>query len=538
MFHNINPRIIILVYSTISAFLLISNNSFNYLGWSVFGISIVALILVNKLKRTNLDWFLAGVAILSSLNFVAHTNILNLFFSFGLYFYATGWLIIKLPSDRFLQVFHLIVPYLHALINVVGAKDNLPTLFAKTTQVAAPKIVENISPSSEIKKVKIDKTSQIITNVSISILVLAIILPLLSFANPQFGKYIQDFINLKWIKDVINWLVENVLSAAMILRLLVIGFLYIFIPRLITHCQSYKPIELENKKDLAIDIPKIITVFTLFTFLAVQLQTTLNPELLTKTAGKIANETFFHLSVVCLVAFGLIYMNFKDKFSTKIWSLILLGQTLILGGIAFQSDWGYVTNWGLTHKRLYGFSIVSLVVGAIIIFAYFAFKNNRKIIQAFAILFCGVSVITNFVNMDKMIYKNPPKESTGIEQSYVNELGLDTGNLKERYTKVVDKYNTIPKEALGGLVKCEETFWLDSYNSQITYLKSKYSSGLRVLDWNLSEYTNYLGIKNINITAIDYSYNYKDQISFKNGSELAKQNCYTREYQPGTIIQL
>jgi Domain of unknown function (DUF4173) len=520
---------------------LISSNSFNYLGWSVFGVSLIAIALVTKIKRTNLDWFFAVAAILSVLNFVARTNGLNLYFSFGLYLYALGWLVVKLPSDRFLQVFHLVVPYLHALINVFGSKDNFPRLITKPVQINnIPKIVENHIEISETKQNNPDKTQQVITNTIITILVLAIILPLLSFANPQFGKYIQDFINLQWIKDILNWLSENILSAAMILRLLIIGFLYMFTPRLISHCKTYVPIELEVKKDFAIYIPKIVTVFTLFAFLAVQLQTTLNPSLLTKSAGNIANETFFHLSVVCLVAFGLIYMNFKDKLSTKIWSLILLGQTLILGGIAFQSDWSYVANWGLTHKRLYGFSIISLVVGAIAIFTYFAFKNNRKMIQGFAILFCGVSVITNFINMDKMIYQNPPKEATGIEQSYVNELSFDTGNLKQRYSLAVSKYNTIPKEAFGSLLRCEETSWLENYNNQIKYLKNKYSNSTVILDWNYSEYVNYIGIKNIEIKPQTYNIpNYDpNPLTLQTNSELAKQNCYTREYQPGTIVQL
>jgi hypothetical protein len=164
-----------------------------------------------------------------------------------------------------------------------------------------------------------------------TVFVLSIILPLLSYANPQFGKYLLDLFDIQWIKDIWNWIVENILSPVMIIRLCIIGFLYVYIPKLICYFRSYAPAELEDKKDLPLSIPKITTVFTLFAFLVVQLQTTLQPELLTKTAGNIANETFFHLSIVCFVAFGLIYLNFKDKLNTKIWSLILLVQTGILG---------------------------------------------------------------------------------------------------------------------------------------------------------------------------------------------------------------
>jgi Domain of unknown function (DUF4173) len=537
MFTKISPRIYILVYSIIASFLLISSNSFNYLGWAIFGVIQVVILCFSKVKISRLDWFFAGAAVLSAVNFGLFVNPLTLFFSTVTFLYASGWLITKLPQDRLLQFFHLVLPYLYSAISALGAKDNLPTLFFKKTDHST-KIAIVETKSTQIPSKPSFINNQLIGNILLTILVLAIIIPLLSFANPQFGKYIDDFFNLQWIKDFANWLIENVFSPILILRLLVIVTLYNFLPRLHCYCQSYEPASLDSKPDFAIAIPKIATVLTLFVFLAVQLQTTLNPALLTKTAGNIANETFFHLSVVCFVAFGLIYLNFKDKFSTKIWSLILLVQTLILGAIAFQSDWNYIVNWGLTHKRLYGFSILSMVAGAIAIFTFYTFCNHKKMIQTFAILFVAVSVITNLFNFDNLIYNNPPKEATGLEQNYVNQLSLDTSSLKERYTKVIDKYNTIPKEALGSLIRCEEVLWLDDYNDKITYLKSKYGYGVRTLDWNFGEYINYLQAKDISITIVQYDNSYKDPTTFKNSSQLTKQHCYTREYQPGSITHL
>lgn len=535
MFSSVNPRIYILIYSIVASFLLISNNSFNYTGWAIFGIAQTVIILHSKIKKTQLDWFFALVAALSAVNFAINTNLLNLFFSVITFLYTSGWLISKLPNDRFLQVFHLFTPYLHSLINALTAKDNLPRLFGKTSESESngPKVVENKDKTEVQTETKPNHWPQTLLNISITLFVLAIIVPLLSFANPQFGKYIGDFFNLQWIRETLNWLVENIFSASMILRGFVFAFLYNVLPRLISYCKIYVEPELEVKKDLPLSIPKIATIFTLLAFLAVQIQTTLNPSLLTKTAGIIANETFFHLSVVCFVAFGLIYLNFKDKRNTKIWSLILLVQTLILGGIAFNSDWGYVASWGLTHKRLYGFSVLTIVLGVICVFTYYAFRNSRKMIQGFAIVFCLISAITNLVNMDRLIFKNPPKEATGIEQNYVNALSLDTRNLKERYTNVVSKYNTFPKgvETAGA---CGEMNWIYNYNKQITFLKEKYST-LRFLDWNFTEFSNYQGIKNTQTTLVEIN-DYMDLSTSKKLYEATMQNCYQRQIQSNLLF--
>jgi Domain of unknown function (DUF4173) len=535
MFSSVNPRIYILIYSIVASFLLISNNSFNYTGWAIFGIAQTVIILHSKIKKTQLDWFFALVAALSAVNFAINTNLLNLFFSVITFLYTSGWLISKLPNDRFLKVFHLFTPYLHSLINALTAKDNLPRLFGKTSESESngPKVVENKDKTEVQTETKPNHWPQTLLNISITLFVLAIIVPLLSFANPQFGKYIGDFFNLQWIRETLNWLVENIFSASMILRGFVFAFLYNVLPRLISYCQNYVKPELEVKKDFPLSIPKIATVFTLLAFLIVQIQTTLNPGLLTKTAGNIASETFFHLSVVCFVVFGLIYLNFKDKINTKIWSLILLVQTLILVGIAFNSDWSYVTSWGLTHKRLYGFSILAIVLGIICVFTYYAFRNSRKMIQGFAIVFCLISAITNLVNMDRLIFKNPPKEATGIEQNYVNALSLDTRNLKERYTNVVSKYNTFPKgvETAGA---CGEMNWIYNYNKQITFLKEKYST-LRFLDWNFTEFSNYQGIKNTQTTLVEIN-DYMDLSTSKKLYEATMQNCYQRQIQSNLLF--
>jgi hypothetical protein len=493
MFKQLDFRI--LAYSVVASLLLVSDNYFNYIGWAVFGIAQTSLILYFKKDRTRLDWFFGIAAIVSTINFVFYTNFVTLLFSAIIYLYASGWLISKLPRDRVMQIMHLFVPYFSSYISVMQFRENPTQLSSLVGEVSSTP-----SKASEPKKISTAKSSnwtQMLFSSLVTLGVLSIILPLLSFANPQFGIYLKNLFEFQWIKDTFEWIIENIFSFTTIFRAFVIVFVYKLIPKLIYHCRHHQDAVLEEKKDMQLSIPKIVTVFTLFAFLAVQVQTTLNPGLLTKAAGDIANETFFQLSVVCFVAFWLVYLNYKDTLSTKIWSIILLIQSLILSAIAFNSDWSYVVNWGLTHKRLYGFSVVSIVVGMIMVFVYFAYHNSRKLVQGIAVVFCFVSVVTNAINMDKLIYDNPPKEASGVEQNYVNELGLDTRNIKTRYENVVNKYDKIGKD-LDTKDDCRETSWLGSYNRQIDYLIGKYSRVV-LLDWNYSEFVNYLEVKNIKL---------------------------------------
>lgn len=525
MFKQIDFRI--LAYSIIASLLLVSDNYFNYTGWAIFGVAQTCIILYFKNERTKFDWFFGVVAILSAFNFIVYTNFLTLYFSAIIFLHSSGWLISKLPSDRFMQIVHLFVPYLSSYINVLQFRDKKAEIFINQADEAVSAKLKN-NESSKVRSAKSNNWGQILFSVVVTAVILSIILPLLSFANPQFGIYLKNLFELQWVKDIFEWLYENILSFTMIFRVFVFGFIYKLLPKLIQYSKYYQDPVLEEKKDIELSIPKIVTVFTLFAFLVVQVQTTLNPGLLTKAAGTIANETFFQLSIVCFVAFGLIYLNYKDRLTTKIWSIILLIQTLILGMIAFNSDWNYVINWGLTHKRLYGFSVLSIILGMITVFIYFAHHNSRKLVQGFALVFCFVSVITNVVNMDKLIFENPPKEASGIEQNYVNGLGLDTGNLKTRYLKVADNYTGFLKDT-DSEGRCGETNWLRNYNNQIKYLKEKYNN-FRFLEWNYSEFVNYMEVKNVNLKLIELNAN--SNISNSSDSKASiNQSCYIRVNQ-------
>jgi Domain of unknown function (DUF4173) len=512
---QLNPRFLILISSIISTFLLVNNNYFPFTGWSIFGIVLAFFVIITKANRAKFDYFFFIVAIVSALNFFFKTNFITLFFSFTTYIYALGWMITGLHRNRYVQIFQLLIPYGNALFSTLGMLDSLPKLFPK-------KDSETLEISPEIEPKKIEQVGigwKIAVNTLLSIIILSVILPLLSFANPVFGQYVNDIINLEFVRQVL----ENIFSFESVLRILVGVSLYNLLPRLYCLLRESKVVEPVESQDSPIEIPKVVTILTLLAFLGVQLQTILNPQLLSKNSGDIANEIFFQLSIVCFVSFVLVFFNFRDKVRTMVLSLILLVETFLVGMIAFQSDWNYVINWGLTHKRLYGFSILAIILGIILTFVAFSFIRSKKIVLYLAFIFILVSVITNSINFDYLIYRNPPIETEGIEQDYISRMSLDSYSLADIYPEIVDKIKTFQiYETIES--NCSEFHWLRDNNRQLDYLQTKYSSS-QFLTFNYNEFQNYQTVKNLN--KFDYL---NSNLQTSNDSLNTKNNCYPRRY--------
>ena len=276
-----------------------------------------------------------------------------------------------------------------------------------------------------------------------------------------------------------------------------------YLPRLF--CYSQKD-SLQSRKlvEFNIPIPKLAIILSLGGFLVAQLQVYLNPQLLGLTAGNQAREIFFHLSAVCLIVFLLLYINLKKNLLAKITSILLLIQSVFLVGIAFNSDWNYVNSWGLTHLRLYGFSLIALIFGFVLVFGALmipVFKNISKNIgltQLLALVFCFVLVITNVLNFDAMIYKNPPRETQGVAYSYIARMSLDSMSLAREY-QLVKEVTELQVKPSGF---CADRSY---YNENtIEYLQTKYSK-FQFISFNWNEYQNYRMIKDIAVEDITTS---------------------------------
>jgi hypothetical protein len=261
--------------------------------------------------------------------------------------------------------------------------------------------------------------------------------------------------------------------------------------------QKNKAVEKEpqDTREIQIPFPKIAVIVTLLVFFGAQIQTYFNPNLLQTTNGKIANEIFFHLSVVCFVIFSLLLFNLKSKLLAKISSVVLLLQTSALAYFAYNSDWNYVVDWGLTHKRLYGFSSVALVISLILVFTFCLVRKSSGVYKYLSVAFCLVLAVTNLINFDYLIYRNPPLESGGIELDYVSRMSLDSYSVKKEYEKQSAKFLEQNKDYAGG---CSDKGWLRENYNQIEYLQKKYSQA-RVFSFNWNEYQNWLQVRDIKL---------------------------------------
>jgi Domain of unknown function (DUF4173) len=318
----------------------------------------------------------------------------------------------------------------------------------------------------------------------------------------------------------------DIFSFATIFRILLAIYLYSFLPRLI--CWVQKPVvKVEESQEFDLTFPKVAVAITLFAFLIAQIQTYFNPSLLGKSAGNVANEIFFHLSIVCLIVFILILINLKNKLLTKIASYLLLLQACFLSLIAFNSDWNYYLNWGLTHKRFYGFAVVALVAALILVLLNSLIRRSHQLSQNIAIAFCLVFAITNLVNFDYFIYRNPPLETAGIELDYVSAMSLDSYSLKSEYQKQLIKYQELQKQPSYDY-SCRDVSWFEKNYNQIRYLQNKYKEG-QFLSFNYNEFANWLQVKDLKLMDKNNFKYYKDANNpGRVNSSNHNQGCYKR----------
>ncbi len=466
-------RLFYWIFAITIPLLAINNSYFPFLGIALAGTLLTAFTLFAKPKISTIDLIFAAISIISSLNFVFKTSSLPLFFSFLLWFYSSSWLVDKGIS----KTINMLCPWIYSFFDVWGTKDTLPKL--------------NFGNNPKIKNVINKNLNQYLSNTLIAVLVLLLIVPFLTMSNSYFGTFVNQ--NLDAVRTFLNS-IFGTFGILTLLQIFVFVFLLNFLPRQYLFLQKPEMIEIDQKPEFSLLVAKCAVAITLCLFLFVQVQTYLHPELLNLTAGKIVNEVFFYLSVVCFVVFGLLYINLRQNMIAKVISAILLVQAFLLGLVALDSDWNYINDWGLTHKRLYGFAILTVVLANIVVFATYLITNKPKKTNLPIILtltFCVIAVIANSINFDYLIYRNPPKESQGIELSYISTMNLDSYSLKSEFEKQHAEAGNYDEG-------CINNDWLEKNYNQIKYLQNKYSN-FQTLGFNLSEFHNYQQVQSLKL---------------------------------------
>ena len=480
----------LLFYSFLFSCLIVVARYFPFFSIAVFLGSLSSLVYVAKPNKTRFSNILYILAMIFSLlilylvnDFLVFINIITVFFLGSLLILPDGFVHSSLGFLHF-----SFLPFL-TLFRTLSSRSEYRLQFISLLRA----------------KMKLGKKSfyEIFVPIALSIIILIVIVPLLSSANPFFRKVILDTLSVLNLKELFMWIFSDGIFIWFI-RLAMFGFLAYFVPRLITLTLDGNPIETKSTisyPQVNMSIPKIVTGFVLFLFFLTQLQlyfSTSNTLLsMGITHSDFAREVFTQLSVVAFVVLVLIYNDMSRKTFSKILTFILIFEGVFLALIALKSVYDYSFYWGFTHKRLWGFTVVFWILG---VFSFFTFKylknfNNAIFVKSVMVFSCCVLIAVNLLNFDYLIYTYRKSVThRGIDYYYLSGLSADSGSYQEQL-KLLDadlnESSIIPEYS-------KNTRALVRLSMKIDALREKYKN-IDFRAFNLSEYMQYQKIKSIDI---------------------------------------
>ena len=345
---------------------------------------------------------------------------------------------------------------------------------------------------------------------AIGVILLWIVIPLLASANPLFSDWMKnalDVVNLSWLSA------EHVVVN--IFRIIVALILAFFIPRFLS--RTTKPSAkidnfIEIKQSISLAIPKIALLVVFVIFFVSQMQLYLaSPETLATlgyTNSEVTREVFGQLSVITLLVLGLVYYDKNKSRASRITTYLLIASAFLLSFVALKSVLDYISTWGYTEKRLYGFATVLWVYGVYLLYLYhFARRHVRTLFTRHAFTWTGVVlVVLNFTNIDYMIFhNNRAHDPHGVDHMYLTGLSSDT---RASGDHLIYLYETLKAEDSGAI---EGLFYVDDFSARqalwkVERLQNKYSH-LDVRAFNFNEYRDFLAVKDIDVEEIrNYSH--------------------------------
>src|SRR3972149_2697325 len=373
----------ICILSVLFSYLIITLNYFPYLG---IALSLLVFILFSykykesKTKETKV--YLTFAVLFSILIFVRSepfTTFLNL--SAAVFF---GLLMLIPSPKKSLGFIDYIYAPLRFMLNSIFATSDYYLEFKKR----------------EGRYGKI-KWTEVVFGISIAIILMAIVLPLLSSANPFFQKIVMDI----WNIFRLNNLLEIIgLETAFIWLLRVAFFLFFIyiIPKvmsLINKSGNYSlPIQ-HKQENFPLLIPKLILATILIVFFITQFQFYFATDETLRNLGlshfQHTRDVFAQLSLVAGIVILLIYNSRHESRVGKLINWILGAQGIFLTLMAYKSDFEYISAWGLTYKRLYGLTFATWITGIFVLFfENFRHKKEAALFVKKTIIFSGVLLLT------------------------------------------------------------------------------------------------------------------------------------------------
>ncbi len=338
-------------------------------------------------------------------------------------------------------------------------------------------------------------------SISLSLVLGLIIISLLSSANPFFDKLIENTFG-----KILNE------SLGIHLGRLVLFFVFaFFIPKLASFLGTNNP-QLEVKKTdtgsfMTLLLPKVITIIILAVFFVTQVQLYFASNEVLATLGythsQYAREVFGQLIVVSFIIGGLVYFDRSHSRSNRLTTTLLLIEGVFLSFMALKSVNDYVSVWGLTEKRLWGYTVAMWMLGTYGFFIFTHFKKlaHEALIKEIVAWSGLIGILVNIFNFDFLIY-NYSKASThlGVDYLYLSKLSADAHSYKDNLDKSMNILKSPNPNTFDPTYRTQTRLAVGNTLSRIDGLKRKYDKpNWRV--FNLSEYLEYKSIKDINTTS-------------------------------------
>lgn len=351
-------------------------------------------------------------------------------------------------------------------------------------------------PTRIAKGVNITK---LLMSVAITAALLLVIVPLLATANPLFNQLVTSIIKDLSLTELFNKLFGDsfgIFLARLILTL-VLFFFSLQIGSVAMTETEQKSTPLQHHISDILILPKMVVSFVILVFFVTQLQlyfaTTATLDALSKTNSQVTREIFGQLSIVSLIILGLVFYDSGSKNLSKFSTYLLLIEGLFLSAIAFKSDFDYSARWGFTIARLYGFADVLWIVGTYAIYIHRYIKNlsNSEFLKRAIIWSLAVIVLINGLNFDYMIYHyRQPHTGEGTDHNYMERwLTSDASFLASE----LQYFYTLPMSFP------DKNFYTFSVLiDRAERLQKKYKD-IDLRSFNLSEYTEYLSIKDLKL---------------------------------------
>lgn len=446
-----------------------------------------------KQPKDRTDWGIFGMAVLFATFIAVRANPFLVFLNICAVILANAYLIVRRPDSAFDTFIAVFTSPLESVFQTLKTK----------------KMFQFHWNPKELTLPKTDKwnlkSGELFTSVFVTLGVIMVVIPLLASANPIFERRLTDlgtFVeNIALLKFLPDFTFDTVLQV----RIIIFGIVLYILPKLFTFLTTSKHSAMKTNASIQMLLPKIVLGIIIAFFFLTQIQLYMaSPEMLQElryTNSQQTREIFAQLSVVSFIIFALIYNDNSTRDWNRKTTLFLIIEALFLSAMAFKSDFDYSSDFGFTHRRLWGFVVVTWIASVFTLYLYHFYqqKSHSSLVRPILLLTSGLLIIVNILNFDHLIYHvRPPHLGDGVtDRTYFWKLSVDGGFYKEEIEYMQQKLDEDNFSTLGNYPYYP--ILSNSKEIQEQYKKDGY------IDWrsfNLSYYQEYQRIKDINVQQI------------------------------------